>query len=136
MPLHVVFDHQCAACEAEYIPYDQDVPCPQCGKVEEKRFDFVGAALKSLRFNKSKDGTFLPPAWWSTSLGDHVLGMLFPLFEAADVDKPKDFDAFAVAWLEDQDWGHRVYLKPHVLALARRLADELKDEGFRPCTSK
>lgn len=131
MPHHVVFDHQCPACEAEYIPYDADVPCPNCGKVEEKRFDFVAEALKSLRFNQQRDGTFLPPAWWATSLGDQVLGILFPLFEEADVEKPRDFDAFAVAWLEDQDWGHRTHLKDHVLQIARRLADELKRDGER-----
>lgn len=125
MPLHVVFDHQCAGCAADYIPYDQDVVCPQCGTLEAKRFDFIKAAAKSLRFNKSKDGTFLPPAWWATSLGDQLLGELFPLFEAADVDRPADFDAFARTWLEAQDWGHRPYLMPHVLGMARRLADEL-----------
>lgn len=125
MPLHIVYDHQCPACEAHYIPYDQDVPCPQCGQVEAKRFDFIPRAVKSLRFNKARDGTFLPPAWWATSLGDQLLGFLFPLFEAGDVDRPADFDAFAVAWLDAMDWGHRPYLRHHVLGLARRLADEL-----------
>ena len=125
MALHIVYDHQCAACEADYIPYDQDVSCPQCGTLEAERFDFIPQAAKSLRFNKSKDGTFLPPAWWATSLGDQLLGLLFPLFETSDVDRPADFDAFAKAWLASMDWGHRPYLMNHVLGMARRLADEL-----------
>jgi hypothetical protein len=125
VPVHVVFDHQCAACEADYIPYDRDVPCPRCGAVEAERFDFIRQAAKSLRFNKAKDGTFLPPAWWATSLGDQLLGLLFPLFETSDVDRPADFDEFAKSWLASMDWGHRPYLKNHVLGMARRLADEL-----------
>lgn len=35
MTMHVVYDHECPACEALYIPYDEDVPCPRCGIVEE-----------------------------------------------------------------------------------------------------
>lgn len=131
MPLHVVYDHQCPACSADYIPYDQDVPCPRCGALEDRRFDFIPQAAKSLRFNKQRDGTFLPPAWWSTSLGDQLLGQLFPLFEAGDVERPADFDAFAEAWLASMDWGHRPYLKDHVLGMARRLARELSVTGAR-----
>jgi hypothetical protein len=130
MPLHVVYDHQCSDCEADYIPYDHDVPCPQCGKLEVQRFDFIPQAVKSLRFNKSRDGTFLPPAWWSTSLGDQMLGLLFPLFEAGDVDRPANFDAYATSWLASLDWGHRPYLMHHVLGMARRLTEELsKTDG-------
>ena len=124
MTMHITYDHQCAKCGAYYIPYDE-VPCPNCGLVESERFDFIPQAAKSLRFNKSKDGTFLPPAWWATSLGDNILGYLFPLFETSDIDRPTDFDSFADAWLASMDWGHRPYLKDHVLGMARRLADEL-----------
>lgn len=132
MPIHVVYDHECAACAATYIPYDQDVPCPQCGALEAERFDFIPQVANSLRFNKQKDGTYLPPAWWATSLGDQIIGHLFPLFEAWDVEKPRDFERFARLWYDGLDWGNRPYLKEHVLAMARRLVVELgKDEPIR-----
>ena len=131
MPLHVVYDHQCSACAADYIPYDSLVPCPQCGALEAERFDFIPQAARSLRFNKAKDGTFLPPAWWATSLGDQLLGHLFPLFETADVDRPTHFDSFAETWLASMDWGHRPYLLNHVLGIARRVAAELNADPGR-----
>ena len=31
MSLHIMYDHQCAKCEAFYIPYEEGVTCPNCG---------------------------------------------------------------------------------------------------------
>ena len=37
--------HRCGGCGAFYVPYDQDVPCPQCGRLEKQRCDFVARAV-------------------------------------------------------------------------------------------
>jgi hypothetical protein len=75
--LHIHYDHQCPTCNAYYIPYDVDVPCPSCGLLEQERFDFISQAVASARFNfKAKDP--VPTAWFAGSLADHILWL--PVF--------------------------------------------------------
>jgi hypothetical protein len=50
MTVHASYTHQCPACEAFYIPFD-DVPCPHCGLVEQERDDFIRLAVTSVRWN-------------------------------------------------------------------------------------
>ena len=81
MTLHVHYDHQCPNCMAYYIPYDKDVPCPCCGFVEQERFDFIPQAAMSAHYNLETQGSYVPGAWYTGSLGDHILSLLFPLLE-------------------------------------------------------
>ena len=124
MTLHVNYDHQCPQCSALYIPYDRDVPCPKCGNVESEQNDYIKQAADSMRFNKT-DGVYTPAAWWVGSLGDHVLKIMFPLFDAYDEESPADFGKFASCRLDQMNWGDQQYLKVNVLGIALRLHDEL-----------
>jgi len=127
MTIHVNYDHQCPQCQAYYIPYDAQVPCPKCGLVEKERFDFIEQAAESMRFNIS-NGSYTPAAWWIGSFGDHILSLLFPLFDAYEEDRPADFMVFAADQLGKMDWGDQSYLKEHVLGIAVRLHDTLWPE--------
>jgi hypothetical protein len=122
MTLHVYYSHQCTACEAHYIPYDQDVPCPQCGLIKPERFDFIPRALQSMEFNLKQFGSYMPPAWWVGSLGDHVLHLLFRIFDAhADWTEPSDFEGFLDTALGIFQWGEHPYMKEHIRAIALRV---------------
>lgn len=126
--LHIKYNHQCPRCEAYYIPYDDDVPCPRCGLLEGERFDFIPQAVESMLFNKA-EGSYTPAAWWVGSLADHILRLLFPLFDAFDEEKPEDFRAFATEWFDQMEWGDQQYLKNHVLGIAVRIHEVLYQEG-------
>jgi hypothetical protein len=93
--LHVVYSHECSGCKAYYIPYDTEVPCPRCGLVEARRFDYIPQAAASMELNKEEGGSYTPPAWWIGSLGDHLLSLLFDLFDAYEAQRGQlAFEAF------------------------------------------
>jgi hypothetical protein len=120
MTLHVVYTHQCSACQAFYIPYES-VPCPRCGAVEEERFDYIPQAAASLQFNK-QGGSYTPPAWWVGSLGDHILSLLFRLFDAYDQSgTAQSFADFVAEQLGQMQWGDQEYLRDHVRGIAVRV---------------
>jgi DNA-directed RNA polymerase subunit RPC12/RpoP len=125
MTLHVVYDHQCGKCGALYIPYDADVPCPRCGSIEKERFDFIEPAAESLRYNK-RVGSYRPAAWGVSSLGDHVLSIMFDLFVDHEKMHPENFAVFAAKWLSLQDWGDQPYFQGHFLGIALRLYEALQ----------
>ena len=127
MTLHVFYDHQCPKCDAHYIPYDESVPCPQCGLIEEERIDYIGQVVDSMLFNKH-EGSYTPKAWWVGSLGDHILSILFLLFDSYEEESPGGFGKFASSRLGQMDWGDQQYLRDHVLGIALRLHDRLNAE--------
>jgi hypothetical protein len=125
MTLHVVYNHQCASCQAFYIPYD-GVPCPRCGVVVEERFDYIPEAAASMRFNKDSGGSYTPGAWWVGSLGDHILSLLFGLFDAYDAHEgDQSFEEFATEYLGRMQWGDQEYLRDHVRGIALRVRRHL-----------
>jgi hypothetical protein len=125
MTLHVVYTHQCGACQAFYIPYD-DVPCPRCGQTEAERFDYIPQAAASMRYNKETGGSYTPPAWWVSSLGDHILSLLFALFDGfSERHQHRSFDEYLSARLNEMTWGDQEYLKGHLEGIARRVRQEL-----------
>lgn len=120
MTIHVVYDHKCEKCGALYIPYDAGVPCPNCGLVEAERFNYIAEAAASLRFNK-EEGSYRPAVWWVGSFGDHILSVLFGLFDEYENTRPENFAAFAAEWLSSKNWGDQQYLQGHILGIAVRL---------------
>jgi hypothetical protein len=123
MTLHVYYEHQCAGCRAYYIPYAPGVACPRCGRREAQVFDFVPQAAASLRFNLESYGSYLPPAWYSGSLGDHCLRLLFAAFEAYRT-RPDPAEGFADCLerkLAAMEWGDQLYLLGHVRDIALKV---------------
>jgi hypothetical protein len=126
--LHINYEHSCSNCEAYYIPYDEDVPCPNCNTLEEERFDFIPEAVTSMAFNKARFGSYTPGAWWVGSLADHILMLLFSLFDAFESENQEklSIDSFTLKWFSNMDWGEQQYLKEHLYAIAMRVAENLQ----------
>jgi hypothetical protein len=125
MTMHVVYTHECGGCGAFYIPYDKEVPCPRCGLVEDERFDYIPQAVASMRINKAR-GSYTPPVWWVGSLGDHLLLVLFGLFDRYEARAGgAGFEAFLDEDLGAVDWGDQGYLRDHVRGIALRVRDEM-----------
>ena len=133
MTLHVNYDHKCSECGALYIPYHAEIHCPKCGVIEEEYFDYIAKAAASLCFNR-REGSYTPAAWYVGSLGDHILGILFRLFDAFEEASSADFGSFAVEYLARMDWGDQTYLQMHVYEISRELHNVLKEdaEGSQP----
>jgi hypothetical protein len=126
MTMHVVYDHECPSCGAHYIPYDENVPCPRCGAVESARFDYIPQAAASMRVNKEFGGSYRPPAWWVGSLGDHILHLLFGLFDGYEAQRGTlPFEAYVSERLHLMQWGDQEYLRNHIAGIAMRVRDEL-----------
>ena len=131
MTVHDSYTHQCPNCEAYYIPYDS-VPCPRCGLVETERYDFIPIALASVRWNIEMYGSYVPGAWFVGGLGDHLLLILFHIFERWRNKPEAGFGNAIEQELSPRDWGDQAYLGPYLASLACRLFDELqKEEGAR-----
>jgi len=124
LTLHINYDHQCPKCEAYYVPYD-DVPCPRCGLVEKERFDCITRAARSLLFNLDNYGSYVPPAWWVSSLGDHILQILFGIFEKFKKSEEKDIIKFSEDCLPEADWTGQKYLESHISRIASRVNQEI-----------
>jgi hypothetical protein len=127
--LHIVYDHQCPNCQAFYIPYDTDVPCPRCGLVEAERFDYIPQAAASAQFNMQMEGSYVPAAWWIGSLGDHILQMLFNLLEHHRTNPAagQTFEQMTRESLARANWGNQQYLHGHVYGIAMRVYEELNN---------
>jgi hypothetical protein len=125
MTMHVVYSHECENCKAYYIPYDADVPCPRCGRVEVQRFDYIPQAAASMRVNKMSGGRYAPGAWWVGSLGDHILRLLFGLFDTYEAEKGQVFEQFLDQRLAQMQWGDQEYMRDHLRGIALRVRQEL-----------
>ena len=127
MTIHCIYDHQCPECEVHYIPYDKDVPCPKCGMIEEKRYDFISRAAGSALFNLKEYESFVPFMWYTGGLGDHILSLIFGILEAHCRDlSGKSFQVFAREWVDCGDWGDQLYLREHVFGIACRVFDQIE----------
>lgn len=126
MTMHVTYSHECPTCKAYYIPYDADVACPRCGLVEAERFDFIPQAAASMRVNKQYGGAYTPGAWWVSGLADHILMLLFGLFDDYERAKGESgFEQYLDQRLAQMQWGDQEYMRTHLRGIALRLSAEL-----------
>jgi hypothetical protein len=125
MTVHASYTHQCPACEAFYIPFD-DVPCPRCGLVEKERDDFIPLAVTSVRWNIEMYGSYVPGAWFIGGLGDHLLWIVFHIFESWRNHPDSGFSDAVERELSSRDWGDQAYLKDHVAMMAQRIYEEIQ----------
>ena len=128
MTLHVFYDHQCPECGFWYIPYDDSVACPKCGLVEEERFDFIPRAAESLQFNLESTGSYVPCAWYTGSLGDHSLSVLFGLFDEFVEEEETDFRAFIENILSEPIEGDEKHFRDHICSIALRIDEAMAKE--------
>ncbi len=126
MTLHITYTFQCPECSAYYIPYDQNVPCPKCGKVEEKRYAaFVAEAAHSALYNL-RTGSYVPGAWWVSGLADHILLLLFRIFEQQRLSGKPMPDVLEEWSNSNIEWGDQEYLKGFVKVLALRVFEQIE----------
>ena len=128
MTIHISYQHKCAQCDTEYIPYDEVIPCPKCGLIEEERFDLISKAVMSVRSNLEKCGSYIPYAWAVFTYGDQVLSLLFRLLEH-DRKHPgqQPFRDLAHDVLHEEiDWGDQPYQRDYVYGIAIRVHEELQ----------
>src|SRR5438105_1327264 len=123
MSLHIHYDHRCVNCGAVYIPYDRDVPCPQCEGVEGDRFYvFIPQAVASAEYNLKNEGKYMPTAWFVGSLGDHILSLCFRVLDAHRTDpQQRSFERVLVERLARFDWGDQPYAERHLRGILRRV---------------
>jgi len=130
MTLHIVYNHQCPKCETYYIPYDEDVPCPNCGLVEPERYDFVSEAVRSAQYNLRCNGSYMPSAWWVGTLGDHVLHTIFRLLEEYRVSGEGEiFMECAAREIDEALPATSPHMRNHILNIAIRVYEEMTKEG-------
>lgn len=123
MTLHIHYDHDCPECGVSYIPYDLDVPCPNCGRMEEERFEtFVDEAAESALFNFDTGGSFMPAAWMCFGLADEILMFIFELFteywEGDHDDLPEEFISRYIAKCEFEGCE---YMRDYLAKLALKI---------------
>jgi hypothetical protein len=126
MTLHISYNHQCPQCQAFYIPYDTNVPCPKCGCIEEKRFDFIPQAAASALCNLD-EGSYLPEAWLAGTFVDQALFLVFRTLEAhRTADEAGDFTDIARAFFDSLNWGDYGYAREHIFGIACRVFEEIQ----------
>ncbi len=130
MTLHVVYSYDCPQCQAHYIPYAAGVVCPRCGAASTETFNYIPQAAQSISYNLERYGTYIPPAWWVGSLGDHILSVMFPVFEQFRVQSAtSDFSEFALMRFSAMNWGDQLYLRGHVITIATLVYDEMQGQS-------
>ena len=121
-----MYDHQCKNCEAYYIPYDEDVVCPNCGAHEEEVADnIVSTLVSSANYQKKMFGIYTPIAWWIGSLGDHIALLIFQCLDAYEAQAEKNFTEFAQIYFDKAKWGNQLYMKSNVYGLTCKVFEVL-----------
>lgn len=112
-------DYSCPSCNALYIPYKVDLPCPNCKKISnnitKEYFNFINELVISLRINKIKNGRYLPEAWHTGCFSEYVQNVIFHVFDALDKNKKDIVDNFVNTYLDSIDWDKdSIYRKDYI----------------------
>ena len=116
----------CPKCSVELIPFKINFKCPNCGESVGEFLDFVAGIFDAMDYHKEKYGNFMPPAWYTGSLVDHVSQIVFRMFDAIEAKKPDNPELFIKEFLDKGDWSGYKYRHKHTeeIALAVLLARE------------
>jgi hypothetical protein len=71
-------------------------------------------------------GSYVPGAWFIGGLGDHLLWIVFHIFERWREHPESGFEDAVERELSPRDWGDQVYLKNHVALMAQRIDEEMQ----------
>ena len=135
MTLHIHYDNECKKCGVSFIPFRKDgFKCPKCGTKTDKYYKYIPKAAESICFNLAAYQSIIPGAWGVFSFGDHVLILLFQIFESYRVKKSrtKNFEEHLDKKLEKMKFGDQEYLKGHLREIALETRDFLlNSDNFR-----
>ena len=127
MTMHIYYNHNCPQCETAYIPYDDDVPCPKCGLIERKRFDFVPQAANSALYNLSQKGDYVPGAWFTGTLGDYLMLFLFHVLDLHKRSQGATFSDTAASYFGGIDFGDKEFMRPYMIRLSERVFKKINE---------
>lgn len=128
MSLHIDYDHKCPECGAEYVPYDLDIPCPNCGLLEKKRYEsFVEETIESMCYNTLTGFGFYPSAWYCTCLADDILLFIFRVFAVYENYREEEsWEHFLHEYIRDSTFDDYEYLRDYMRVLAQRIHDTME----------
>lgn len=127
MSLHIMYDHQCSNCEAFYIPYKENISCPNCG-FEEESVNIISTIVNSANYQMDIYGCYSPIAWWVGSFGDHVALHIFNVLDKFYEQKEKNFEEVSKEYFDEGDWGDQIYLKQHIKDISYEVYQEIEKQ--------
>lgn len=132
-------NYACQKCEALFIPYQTNIPCPQCGHISnidiEEYADTIQLIAGSMRLHKMKTGYYFPGVWATMCLLDHIQSIIFRTFDAMEDMKPENEKVFLAEVLKNKfKWGDQEYLEAHIREIAFEVLKVYKDENFSALT--
>jgi DNA-directed RNA polymerase subunit RPC12/RpoP len=127
MSLHINYDYECPECGAEYIPYDNEVPCPKCGFLEKKRYAaFVEDVVQAMGYNALTGFGCMPAAYTITCIADSVSIFLFKLFECySQYRDEQSFESFVQEFIRNSYFEDAEYMREYMGVLAHRVYQEI-----------
>ena len=135
MTLHLHMNYACPECEALYIPYGDDIPCPKCGHVNELEEypDLIGGICESFLFNIKDVGDFMPMCWATMDISDTIQLLFFSIFnkwvteemlEHEPITREKEFGRFLHEIMDEADLGDHSYVRDYLIELDLKVYHE------------
>ncbi len=112
-------EYNCPNCNALYVPYKVDIPCPNCKKISDnisqEYLGFIDELIISLRINKLNCGRYLPDAWYTGSFTEYIQEVVFHIFDALDKNKTDTVEVFIKKYLDSIEWDKEsIYRKEYI----------------------
>lgn len=143
MTVHSDVDNKCKYCDTPFVPIPELPTCPKCQRKSDVIFaDFVKDTIFSAQFNVSHYHSFIPPAWYVGTIGDHYYNIAFRFLDyvCAELRARKrnllsrkfseaQIDLLASQFLEMLDFGEQSYrrdrFKTYLSLLLTRESEQL-----------
>lgn len=105
-------EYNCPSCNALYIPYKINIPCPNCKKIPDnvprEYLSFIDDLITSLRINKIRNGKYLPNAWYIGSFVEYIQSVIFNIFDRLDISKTSEVEMFVNEYLDSTEWDKNI----------------------------
>ena len=99
MSVHLTIEnYNCPNCNALYIPYKEDLPCPSCEiiptKVPEENFKSINNIIGNLQINIKRGGSYSSSVLYIGSFLDHVNFLTSNLLDKLEKANREDGEVF------------------------------------------
>lgn len=116
----------CPKCSEVYIPYQKDLPCPNCGTMntvsDERYFNFITDCIQSMKAHKKQFGRYRPNAWYIGTYTEQIQSLTFELFDALEASGPTDKQNYVTEYISGLDADP--WLKHHLINIDLAIYDE------------
>jgi hypothetical protein len=126
-------EYNCPSCDALYIPYKVNMPCPNCKKIPdntpEEYLHFIDQIITSLVINKEREGSYRPSAWYIGSFTDYIQSVIFHVFNALENKKRTDtVEVFVTKYLNSTQWDEDApYRKDYIHSIFTEIYSRRKE---------